>query len=278
MQKILPGISPLKALQTLPGVTFLTADPWGNNEQNISLFIHGFNQQQLGYTLDGLPLGDQQYGNYNGLSPQRAIISEDVGRVTLASGGRPGHAVDEQSRRHDRHLLERSQADRGRDDRAGRGQLRRLSHLCPDRQRRHRPEHALLRLGPASEGPGVGLRRPAGRLSGGREAGPRGCDGAPRRVLLLLGQGRAQRGRDRRVRDASLSALCPPVPVPELRRRAAILRRATRLQWRADLCRVGIELQQLLQRRAAYRLSRLHQIRLARVGPGPLDQPGVFPP
>jgi iron complex outermembrane receptor protein len=86
IQKILPGISPLKALQTLPGVTFLTADPWGNNEQNISLFIHGFNQQQLGYTLDGLPLGDQQYGNYNGLSPQRAIISEDVGRVTLASG------------------------------------------------------------------------------------------------------------------------------------------------------------------------------------------------
>ncbi len=86
MQKLLPGINPLKAIQTLPGVTFLTADPWGNNEQNIALFIHGFNQQQLGYTLDGVPLGDQQYGNYNGLSPQRAIISENVARVTLASG------------------------------------------------------------------------------------------------------------------------------------------------------------------------------------------------
>jgi len=86
IQKILPGISPLKAIQTLPGVTFLTADPWGNNEQNISLFVHGFSASQLGYTLDGIPLGDQTYGNYNGLSPQRAIISEDVGRVTLASG------------------------------------------------------------------------------------------------------------------------------------------------------------------------------------------------
>ncbi|RZF63378.1 TonB-dependent receptor [Sphingomonas populi] len=86
IQKQLPGINPLKAIQTLPGVTFLTADPWGNNEQNISLFIHGFNAQQLGYTLDGIPLGDQTYGNYNGLSPQRAIISENVGRVTLASG------------------------------------------------------------------------------------------------------------------------------------------------------------------------------------------------
>jgi hypothetical protein len=86
IQKVLPGVSPLKAIQTLPGVTFLTADPWGNNEQNISLFVHGFNAQQLGYTLDGVPLGDQTYGNYNGLSPQRAIISENVGRVTLASG------------------------------------------------------------------------------------------------------------------------------------------------------------------------------------------------
>ncbi|MGO4469140.1 hypothetical protein AB4Z11_26655, partial [Pseudoduganella sp. RAF53_2] len=43
IQKILPGINPLKALQTLPGVSFQTADPWGNNEQNLSLFVHGFN-------------------------------------------------------------------------------------------------------------------------------------------------------------------------------------------------------------------------------------------
>ncbi|CAN5591486.1 TonB-dependent receptor [soil metagenome] len=86
MQKILPGLSPLKAIQTLPGVTYVTADPWGNNEQNTSLFIHGFNGQQLGYTLDGVPLGDQSYGNYNGLSPQRAVISEVVGKVILSSG------------------------------------------------------------------------------------------------------------------------------------------------------------------------------------------------
>src|ERR1700761_8083817 len=61
-QKLLPGISPLKALETLPGVVFETADPWGNNEQNEALFVHGFSTQQLGYTMDGVPLGDQQYG------------------------------------------------------------------------------------------------------------------------------------------------------------------------------------------------------------------------
>jgi len=86
IQKALPGISPLKAINTLPGVIYETADPWGNNEQNLSLFVHGFSTQQLGYTLDGAPLGDQQYGNYNGLSVSRAVTSENVGRVNLSSG------------------------------------------------------------------------------------------------------------------------------------------------------------------------------------------------
>jgi hypothetical protein len=85
-QKILPGVSPLKAIETLPGVLYVTADPWGNNEQNLSLFVHGFSTQQLGYTMDGVPLGDQQYGNYNSLSPSRAISSENVDRVNLSSG------------------------------------------------------------------------------------------------------------------------------------------------------------------------------------------------
>ncbi len=86
IQKLLPGVSPLKAIQTLPGVLFETADPWGNNEQNLSLIVHGFTTQQLGYTLDGVPLGDQQYGNYNGLSASRAVSSENVSRVVLSSG------------------------------------------------------------------------------------------------------------------------------------------------------------------------------------------------
>lgn len=86
IQKILPGVSPLKAIQTLPGVLYITADPWGNNEQNAQILIHGFAGNQLGYTMDGIPLGDQSYGNYNGLSPQRAVISENVARVIVATG------------------------------------------------------------------------------------------------------------------------------------------------------------------------------------------------
>ena len=86
LQSLLPGMNPLKGLHQLAGVNFQSADPWGNNEQNFSLFIHGFSAQQLGYTLDGVPLGDQQYGNYNGLSPQRAVISENLRSVLLSAG------------------------------------------------------------------------------------------------------------------------------------------------------------------------------------------------
>ncbi len=86
IQRVLPGASPLKAIQFLPGVVYRTADPWGNNEQNLSLFVHGFSTQQLGFTMDGVPLGDQQYGNYNGLSVSRSVTSENVSRVTLSSG------------------------------------------------------------------------------------------------------------------------------------------------------------------------------------------------
>src|SRR5579871_170138 len=86
IQAQLPGMNPLKAIETLPGVVFMTADPWGANEQNESLYIHGFNAQQLGYTLDGVPLGDASYGEWNGMGVARSTISENVSRVNLATG------------------------------------------------------------------------------------------------------------------------------------------------------------------------------------------------
>ncbi len=50
--------------------------------------IRGFNQNQLGFTLDGIPLGDMSYGNHNGLHISRAIINENIGvtRVSQDAG------------------------------------------------------------------------------------------------------------------------------------------------------------------------------------------------
>ncbi|NIJ39162.1 iron complex outermembrane receptor protein [Sphingopyxis panaciterrae] len=80
------GISPLKAIDKLPGVNFQAADPFGAYEWSARISIRGFSQNQLGFTLDGIPLGDMNYGNHNGLHISRAIISENVGRVEVAQG------------------------------------------------------------------------------------------------------------------------------------------------------------------------------------------------
>ena len=80
------GTSPLKAIEKLPGVNFQSADPFGAYEWSTRIVVRGFNQNQMGFTLDGVPLGDMSYGNHNGLHISRAIPSESVGRVTLSQG------------------------------------------------------------------------------------------------------------------------------------------------------------------------------------------------
>ncbi|MDC7675610.1 TonB-dependent receptor [Asticcacaulis machinosus] len=81
-----PGTSPLKAIDKLPGVTFQSSDPFGSYEWSTRIGVRGFNQNQMGFTLDGVPLGDMSYGNHNGLHISRAITNEDVARVELTQG------------------------------------------------------------------------------------------------------------------------------------------------------------------------------------------------
>lgn len=80
------GTNPLKAIEKMPGVNFQSADAYGAYEWSARISIRGFNQSQLGFTLDGVPLGDMSYANHNGLHISRAIPSEAVGRVELAQG------------------------------------------------------------------------------------------------------------------------------------------------------------------------------------------------
>ncbi|SFK27568.1 TonB-dependent receptor [Caulobacter sp. UNC279MFTsu5.1] len=80
------GSSPLRAVEKLPGVSFQSADAFGAYEWSTRVAIRGFDQSRLGFTLDGVPLGDMSYGNYNGLHISRAVASEDLGKVELAQG------------------------------------------------------------------------------------------------------------------------------------------------------------------------------------------------
>jgi iron complex outermembrane receptor protein len=82
----LPGTSPLKTLEKLPGVSFQSADSFGAYEWSLRFGVRGFNQSQLGFTLDNVPLGDMSYANNNGLHISRAISPENIQRVSLSQG------------------------------------------------------------------------------------------------------------------------------------------------------------------------------------------------
>lgn len=85
--KALPaGSNPLKVLSTKPGVHFESSDPFGAYEWSTSISLRGFNQNRLGYTLDGIPLGNMSYGNSNGLHISRAITSENLSAAEVATG------------------------------------------------------------------------------------------------------------------------------------------------------------------------------------------------
>ncbi|WP_052349103.1 TonB-dependent receptor [Parasaccharibacter apium] len=87
MKEYVPGTSPYKALDRMPGVSFTSTDPFGIDSFGANLYVRGFFMNQLGVTLDGIPLNDQTYQSVNGLSLASAIIPDDIGSMTMSQGG-----------------------------------------------------------------------------------------------------------------------------------------------------------------------------------------------
>lgn len=54
----LPATSIIRAIEKLPSVNIQAADPFGNYEWSTRVTIRSFNQNQRGFTFDGIPLGD----------------------------------------------------------------------------------------------------------------------------------------------------------------------------------------------------------------------------
>ncbi len=81
-----PGSSPIAVLAHLPSVEVTSADPYGAYEWALRISVRGFNQNQLGFTLDDVPLGDMSYGNLNGLHISRAMIDENLQTAVLSQG------------------------------------------------------------------------------------------------------------------------------------------------------------------------------------------------
>lgn len=86
LNQLAPGSSPLQAVSRLPSVNFQSADSFGAYEWSTRITVRGFNQNQLGFTLDDVPLGDMSYANFNGLHISRAIATENIARAVLSAG------------------------------------------------------------------------------------------------------------------------------------------------------------------------------------------------
>jgi len=81
-----PGTTPLKALGALPAVSFVSSDALGTDPYSQSIYIRGFASDQLGFTLDGVPLGSQTYFAFTGLNINYAIGQQNIGRVNVSQG------------------------------------------------------------------------------------------------------------------------------------------------------------------------------------------------
>lgn len=79
------GGAPAQAsVAELPGVTVQNSDPFGLYEFGNSLRIRGFSSEQLGASLDGVPL--ETYDVRDGSPPERFVDSEELSTVTVAQG------------------------------------------------------------------------------------------------------------------------------------------------------------------------------------------------
>lgn len=79
--KAAPSSNPYQLIQALPGANVASPSATGMNGGNITL--HGFNSDQLGFTIDGAPVNDS--GNY-ALYPQEYVDSENIGQISIAQG------------------------------------------------------------------------------------------------------------------------------------------------------------------------------------------------
>jgi iron complex outermembrane receptor protein len=97
-----PGTSALKVIERLPGVNMQSVDGFGMYEWSNRITMRGFQTQQIGQTMDGVPLGDMSYGNFNGLGIGRAAdatnlastsVTQGTGALGTASGNNLGGVV-----------------------------------------------------------------------------------------------------------------------------------------------------------------------------------------
>ncbi|NVN09890.1 TonB-dependent receptor [Nguyenibacter vanlangensis] len=86
LRRSVPGTSAMKVLARLPSVNFMSADPFGAYEWSTRITVRGFAQDQLGFTLDDIPLGPMEYDTERGINVNRTVLSENIRSTTVSQG------------------------------------------------------------------------------------------------------------------------------------------------------------------------------------------------
>ena len=63
-----------------------SVDGFGMYEWSNRITMRGFQTAQIGQTMDGIPLGDMSYGNWNGLGVGRAVDASNLESTAVAQG------------------------------------------------------------------------------------------------------------------------------------------------------------------------------------------------
>jgi len=88
LESTAPTQNVLNILNTLPGVSVNQGDAFGGDDWSTSISMRGFqttrDSSQLGYTVDGLPNGNTNYGG--GTKPNRFVEPENVQAVSVSQG------------------------------------------------------------------------------------------------------------------------------------------------------------------------------------------------
>ncbi|KMQ93826.1 ferric siderophore receptor [Lasius niger] len=81
------GTNALQALAaSTPGASFNSGDAAGLDAFANTFYLRGYNQTQLGYTMDGIPLGNQGYGGQAGADANQIIIQENIASLSASQG------------------------------------------------------------------------------------------------------------------------------------------------------------------------------------------------
>lgn len=87
MDQFVAGTSPMQILaQTTPGVSFQSSDALGLDTVASTTYVRGFNQTQLGVSMDGIPMGAQGFHNWYGLNVDQMAIQENINSISVSQG------------------------------------------------------------------------------------------------------------------------------------------------------------------------------------------------